>query len=365
MWHRRRHLERPARIDEDRLACDVYEINCAPHNFYGNLCSVISAHFSATIPNFRVMEIDIDSVAWRDEFTPPPVIENGELVLPTGPGWGVEVNEAAIRARPPKILSAGGTYDMAKYRIVTPAGASFTDGRRRLRLESEALAGMDAEIVEAPTDEAGFIAAAQDADAIYAKGMPSPRRSSTRCAELQGHRARLASAWTSVDVRRPPRAASRSPTVPDTFIEEVADHAMMLLLAALPPRCSSRTAWCARAAGRKAARSCCKIPRLMGLTLGFISFGRVARAVAKRAAPFGLRMMAYDPFVEEMVMSEHGVLPATLRRGAGAVRLRLHARARPRPEAHAHAEGEALPPDEADRASSSISAAARRWTRRR
>jgi L-alanine-DL-glutamate epimerase-like enolase superfamily enzyme len=48
------------------------------------------------------MEIDIDSVKWRDEFTPRPVIENGELVLPDGPGWGVEVNEAAIRARPPK-----------------------------------------------------------------------------------------------------------------------------------------------------------------------------------------------------------------------------------------------------------------------
>ncbi|MBL6454141.1 mandelate racemase/muconate lactonizing enzyme family protein [Belnapia sp. T6] len=82
--------------------CDVYEVNCAPHNFYGNLCSMISATFSACIPNLRVMEIDIDSVSWRDEFTPPPVIENGELVMPTGPGWGVEVNEAAIRARPPK-----------------------------------------------------------------------------------------------------------------------------------------------------------------------------------------------------------------------------------------------------------------------
>ncbi|MFC7693075.1 enolase C-terminal domain-like protein [Paeniroseomonas aquatica] len=82
--------------------CDVYEVNCAPHNFYGNLCSMISAHFSATIPNFRVMEIDIDSVSWRDEFTPAPTIENGELLLPKGPGWGVEVNEAAIRARAPK-----------------------------------------------------------------------------------------------------------------------------------------------------------------------------------------------------------------------------------------------------------------------
>ena len=50
----------------------------------------------------------------------------------------------------------------------------------------------------------------------------------------------------------------------------------------------------------------------MGQTLGFISFGRVARAVAKRAAPFGLRMMAYDPFIQETLISEHGVIPATL-----------------------------------------------------
>jgi galactonate dehydratase len=29
------------------------------------------------------------------------VIEAGELLLPTGPGWGVEINEDAIRAHPP------------------------------------------------------------------------------------------------------------------------------------------------------------------------------------------------------------------------------------------------------------------------
>jgi L-alanine-DL-glutamate epimerase-like enolase superfamily enzyme len=82
---------------------DVYEVNVAPHNFYGHLCSMISAHFSAVVPNFRIMEIDIDSAPWRDEFyTSAPVIENGELVLPTAPGWGIEVNEAAVRARPPK-----------------------------------------------------------------------------------------------------------------------------------------------------------------------------------------------------------------------------------------------------------------------
>jgi galactonate dehydratase len=82
---------------------DVYEVNCAPHNFYGHLCSAISAAFSAVVPNFRVMELDLDSAPWRDEFyTSVPVIENGEFVLPKGPGWGIEVNESAVRARPPK-----------------------------------------------------------------------------------------------------------------------------------------------------------------------------------------------------------------------------------------------------------------------
>lgn len=82
---------------------DVQEINVAPHNFYGHLCSAISATFSAVVPNFRVMEIDMDSAPWRDEFyTTVPVIENGEFVLPTGPGWGIDVNEKAVRARPPK-----------------------------------------------------------------------------------------------------------------------------------------------------------------------------------------------------------------------------------------------------------------------
>jgi galactonate dehydratase len=82
---------------------DVYETNVAPHNFYGHLCSMISAHFSAAVPNFRIMEIDLDSAPWRDEFYDTvPVIENGELVVPIRPGWGIEVNEKAVRARPPK-----------------------------------------------------------------------------------------------------------------------------------------------------------------------------------------------------------------------------------------------------------------------
>ena len=83
--------------------CDAYEINVAPHNFYGHLSTLMSAHLCATVPNFRIMEIDVDDVPWKDDLvTEPPRIVNGELLLPTGPGWGTEVNEEAVRAHPPK-----------------------------------------------------------------------------------------------------------------------------------------------------------------------------------------------------------------------------------------------------------------------
>src|SRR5205814_10056342 len=62
--------------------------------------------------------------------------------------------------------------EMPKYRVVTPKGASFTVASSDYSYEREALDPIDAEIVEAPADEAGFIAAANTADAIYAKGIP-------------------------------------------------------------------------------------------------------------------------------------------------------------------------------------------------
>jgi galactonate dehydratase len=81
---------------------DAYEINVAPHNFNGHIGSLMSAHLCAAIPNFRVMEIDIEDVPWKDDLVDrPPVIENGELLVPTGIGWGAEVNEQVIRAHPP------------------------------------------------------------------------------------------------------------------------------------------------------------------------------------------------------------------------------------------------------------------------
>ncbi|HET7085859.1 MAG TPA: mandelate racemase/muconate lactonizing enzyme family protein [Rhizomicrobium sp.] len=85
------------------MMADAYEINCAPHNFYGHLSTMMSAHMAAVIPNLAIMETDIDDVPWKDDLvTQVPVISNGNMAVPTAPGWGTEVNEEALKAHPPK-----------------------------------------------------------------------------------------------------------------------------------------------------------------------------------------------------------------------------------------------------------------------
>ena len=81
---------------------DAHEVNVAPHNFYGHLSTMMSAHFCAAVANFRIMEIDIDDVAWKDDLvTHPPEIADGYLTVPDRPGWGTDVNEEAVKAHPP------------------------------------------------------------------------------------------------------------------------------------------------------------------------------------------------------------------------------------------------------------------------
>jgi len=82
---------------------EAYEVNVAPHNFYSHLATMMNAHFSAVVPNLRIMEIDPDMVPWQDDLvTVKPDIKNGYLTLPTGPGWGTEIDEAAVRLHPPR-----------------------------------------------------------------------------------------------------------------------------------------------------------------------------------------------------------------------------------------------------------------------
>jgi len=94
-------------------AANAYEVNVAPHNFYGHLCSMMSAHFATAVPNLRIMEIDIDRIAWdTDLFSHTPTIKDGYIILDDRPGWGTEPNEKALRNHPP--LPAGGLTGRVK-----------------------------------------------------------------------------------------------------------------------------------------------------------------------------------------------------------------------------------------------------------
>jgi D-3-phosphoglycerate dehydrogenase len=200
---------------------------------------------------------------------------------------------------------------LAKFRIATPAGASFTVAGGGYDYELEALTPIEAEIFEIPGgSEEAFVAAAKDADALYAKG----RRITKKMIDGLGHCKIIALGSVGVDSVDVAAATARGIPVtncPDTFIEEVADHAMTLILAThrrlvVQDRLVRENRW---GEGRPMLL---QFPRLRGMTLGLIAFGHVARAVAERAKPFGLNVIAYDPYIEEIVMVERGVEPVSL-----------------------------------------------------
>jgi phosphoglycerate dehydrogenase-like enzyme len=82
--------------------------------------------------------------------------------------------------------------------------------------------------------------------------------------------------------------------VPDYGTEEVADHAIMMLLAVARHLVASdadirRGGW--------DYRSVQLSPRLRGKTLGLVGCGRIGSATALRAKAFGLDVVFYDPYV--------------------------------------------------------------------
>ena len=80
---------------------EVFQLNVAPHNYYSHMSTYISAALCATLPNVRIMEIDIDDVPWKDDLTSAvPDIKDGYMAIPGGPGWGIELNEEVARAHP-------------------------------------------------------------------------------------------------------------------------------------------------------------------------------------------------------------------------------------------------------------------------
>lgn len=82
--------------------------------------------------------------------------------------------------------------------------------------------------------------------------------------------------------------------VPDYGTEEVADHALLLLLAC------ARRLLPAHEAIRTGGWDLSKVfgtPRLRGRTMGIIGCGRIGTAMALRAKAVGLHVVAYDPYL--------------------------------------------------------------------
>ncbi|HYE91245.1 MAG TPA: C-terminal binding protein [Terriglobales bacterium] len=177
-------------------------------------------------------------------------------------------------------------------------------------IEKEALDPIGARIVEvdAKTEEE-FIAAARDADALIGRNrrITATIIKGLRKCKVIG----LGSVGAdTVDVDAATEAGIVVTNVPDVFIDEVADHTMAMFLAAhrrlpLMHQMTVEGRW------REGRPYFDQIPRLYGQTLGLISFGNVAKAVARRAQAFGLHLISYDPYVAELEMTAVGVEPVT------------------------------------------------------
>lgn len=115
--------------------------------------------------------------------------------------------------------------------------------------------------------------------------------------------ARCGVGYDNIDIKAAGQRGIVVCNVPDYGTNEVADHAIALLLAlrrGLGPynesvRDRRRWEW---QDGRP-------LHRLTGQTIGIVGLGRIGTATAKRAAAFGLKVLFYDPYLPDGVEKAH------------------------------------------------------------
>ena len=78
-----------------------YDVLFAPHNCHSPINTLVSAHVSATVPNFYVQELDVDDAPWRDDIMTHPLdIIDGHLLLNERPGLGADLIEEEMAKHP-------------------------------------------------------------------------------------------------------------------------------------------------------------------------------------------------------------------------------------------------------------------------
>ena len=75
---------------------DTFQVPISPHNTKGPIGIIAAAHLMASIPNVAPMEF-VTGIDWRDEIiTEPLKVEDSCIVLPDGPGFGVELDMEGV-----------------------------------------------------------------------------------------------------------------------------------------------------------------------------------------------------------------------------------------------------------------------------
>ncbi len=144
---------------------------------------------------------------------------------------------------------------------------------------------------------------AADADALlvtYAKITAEMIRQMKRCRIIS----RFGIGVDNVDIAAATFAGIVVTKVPDYCIDEVSDHAMALLLTLVRkiPYANSLVH-----AGRWEMPAVAPIHRLRGTVLGLVGFGKIPQLVAPKARAFGIKVIAFDPYIPLDVMTRAGV----------------------------------------------------------
>jgi len=165
--------------------------------------------------------------------------------------------------------------------------------------------GEDARVeVYAYRDQEELIRYLQDADGVLTAYIPFDRELLSRCRRLKAISIN-ATGYNFIDLEETVRRDVAVCAIGEYCTREVADHTMAMLLAL-----SRRLKDYQRDVEVRREWRCYFIPppdRLEGQTLGIIGLGKIGKAVARRAAAFGLRILANDPLLTPETAAEYGV----------------------------------------------------------
>ncbi len=167
----------------------------------------------------------------------------------------------------------------------------------------------DVEVIKSPAvTEEELIAAAEDAEVILFTSAKLTERV-LKCLKKCKLIVRYGIGYDTVDTRAAAECGIYVCNSPNYGVVDVAEHAFALMMAA----CKNLTRLHSRVLGGNWGFEDMGIwRRLSGKNIGFLGFGKIARAVAGFTKAFGTRTLVYDPYVSDAVLREFGAERMTL-----------------------------------------------------